>query len=161
MIPLLEWLTKNWDALFHEEQLPLKNVGRSAAEAMALTRTPPISLKEVDEFEWLGEWTAWWDRHNLRSAREGGLFPDLYMRRYRSSFEISTGAETLIGIPEEFAFLAPHRRYEVDLDNAARRVGGCFRAMGPSRCGATRQCLCRRFLDAHMAAPPSCGSGER
>ncbi|MFC9482790.1 ImmA/IrrE family metallo-endopeptidase [Streptomyces griseus] len=128
MIPFLEWFTKNWDAIFHEEQLPLKNAGYSAAEAMALTKNPPISLKELDEFEWLDEWTAWWDRHSLRSAREGGLFPDAYMRRYGASLEISTGAEKLIGIPEEFTFLAPHRRYEVDLVRAAEVVYAVLQA---------------------------------
>ncbi|MFJ6213249.1 ImmA/IrrE family metallo-endopeptidase [Streptomyces sp. NPDC092296] len=119
MIPFMEWIAQNWNAIFHEEQLALKNVGYSAAGSMALTKNPPISLKELDEFEWLDEWTTWWDRHSVRSAREGGLFPDIYMRRYGSSLEVSTGAERLVGIPEEFSFLAPHRRYEIDLIKAS------------------------------------------
>jgi Zn-dependent peptidase ImmA (M78 family) len=128
MLPFMEWITHNWDSLFHEEKLPLKNKGNSAADAMAVTKSPPISLKEIDEFAWLNKWTSWWDRHNVRSSREGGLFPDIYMRRYRSSIEVSTGAEKLIGIPEEFIFLAPHRRHEVDLEKTARAIYSVLQA---------------------------------
>lgn len=122
MLPFMEWLTDAWDSIFHEEQLPLRNAGTSAASSMAATRKPPISLKEVDEFEWLDDWIAWWDRHNVRSRREGGLFPDLYLRRYRDTLEISTGAEKLVGIPDEFAFLTPHRRYLASPIQAAEAV---------------------------------------
>jgi hypothetical protein len=114
MISLIEWLVDNWDALLHEERLPLSNVGLSAAESLSLTKRPPISLKEVDEFEWLDVWSTWWGRHSFRASREGGLFPDLYLRRYRDSIEVSTGAESLPGIPEDHIFLTPNRVYRVD-----------------------------------------------
>lgn len=119
LLPLLEWLTLRWDAVLHEERLPLRNSGDSAAEAMAVSRTPPPSLSETDEFAWLDRWTEWWGRHSVRAAREGGLFPDIYLRRYRSSLEVSTGAERLVGVPENFAFLTPHRRYEIEVREAA------------------------------------------
>jgi Zn-dependent peptidase ImmA (M78 family) len=114
MLPLIEWLVDSWDPLLHEERLPLKNEGISAAESLGLTRVPPLSLKEVDEFAWLDTWAAWWSRHCWRAAREGGLFPDLYLRRYRDSLEFSTGNESLLGIPQEFIFLARNRSYLVD-----------------------------------------------
>ena len=114
MISLIEWLVDNWDALLHEERLPLSNVGLSAAESLSLTKRPPISFKEVDEFEWLDVWSTWWGRHSLRASREGGLFPDLYLRRYRDSIEISTGSESLPGIPEDHIFLTPNRMCGVD-----------------------------------------------
>jgi hypothetical protein len=119
MLPLLEWLTDNWDPLLHEERLPLRNDGASAAESLSKTRIPPLSLKEVDDFQWLDTWSVWWSRHSFRSARKGGLFPDIYMRRYRDSLEVSTGAESLPGIPVEFLFLAKNRTYYVDLVGAA------------------------------------------
>jgi Zn-dependent peptidase ImmA (M78 family) len=122
LLPLLEWLAGNWDPLLHEERLPLANAGISAAESLARTRMPPLSLKEVDDFEWLDAWSAWWDRHCVRSAREGGLFPDLYLRRYRDRLEISTGAEPLPGISDEFRFLTPHRTYQVDPVPAAEAL---------------------------------------
>jgi Zn-dependent peptidase ImmA (M78 family) len=114
MLPLIEWLIENWDPLLHEERLPLSNTGLSAAESLSRTRVPPLSLKDVDEFAWLDAWSAWWSRHCLRAAREGGLFPDLYVRHYRDSLELSTGAEPLPGIPAEYAFLAPNRSYLAD-----------------------------------------------
>jgi len=141
MLPFMEWIAENWDAIFHEEQLPLKNTGISAASALSISRKPPISIKEVDEFQWLDEWTAWWDRHNVRSRREGGLFPDVYLRRYRDSLEISSGAENLIGIPEEFNFLTPYRRYEADLDLAAEAMHAVLSAASAE--------LCRRLPKSH------------
>ncbi|NJQ14497.1 ImmA/IrrE family metallo-endopeptidase [Streptomyces bohaiensis] len=122
LLPFLEWLTLCWDALLHEERLPLRNSGDSAAEALAVSRTPPPSLSETDEFAWLDRWTGWWARHSVRAAREGGLFPDIHLRRYRSSLEVSTGAERLVGVPESFAFLTPHRRYEIEVRQAAEAL---------------------------------------
>ena len=119
MLPLMEWLAENWDPLLHEERLPLRNVGVSAADSLAKNRQPPVSLKPIDEFEWVDSWSEWWNRHSMRAAREGGLFPDIYLRRYRDRLEISTGAESLPGIPSEFRFLAPNRFYHADLTRSA------------------------------------------
>ena len=122
LLPLMEWLADSWDPLLHEERLPLRNAGASAAESLSKTRMPPVSLKQVDEFAWLDAWSDWWARHSVRFAREGGLFPDLYFRRYRDTLEVSTGAEPLPGIPAECAFLAPNRTYFTDPRNAAEAI---------------------------------------
>jgi hypothetical protein len=119
MLPFMEWLADNWDPLMQEERLPLRNAGTSAAESLAQTRLPAVSLKQVDEFEWFDAWSDWWSRHSVRAAREGGLFPDLYLRRYRDKLEVSTGAETLPGIPSEFSFLTPNRTYYAPLPDSA------------------------------------------
>lgn len=128
MLPLLEWLVDNWDPLLHEERLPLSNSGLSAAESLSRTRQPPLSLKEVDDFGWLDTWSAWWGRHCIRAGREGGLFPDLFLRRYRDRLELSTGAEPLPGIPDEFTFQTPNRTYRVDLLLAAEALFGVISA---------------------------------
>ena len=122
MLPLMEWLVYNWDPLLHEERLPLRNAGVSAAESLSQTRMPPVSLKQVDDFAWLDTWSDWWARHSIRSAREGGLFPDFYLRRYRDTLEVSTGAEPLPGVPAECTFLAPNRTYYANLQNAAEAM---------------------------------------
>ena len=122
MLPLLEWLVENWDPLLHEERLPLRNVGTTAAESLAKSRQPPVSLKQVNEFDWLDSWSEWWNRHSIRAAREGGLFPDIYLRRYRDRLEISTGAESLPGIPNDFRFLTPNRSYQADLVQSANAM---------------------------------------
>lgn len=122
MLPLMEWLADNWDPLLHEERLPLRNVGASAAESLVKTRFPPVALKEIDDFEWLDSWSEWWSRHSVRAAREGGFFPDIYLRRYRDRLEISTGADPLPGIPSEFRFLAPNRSYQAELTSSAEAI---------------------------------------
>jgi Zn-dependent peptidase ImmA (M78 family) len=122
ILPLMEWLADNWDPLLHEERLPLRNAGASAAESLSQTRMSPVSLKQVDEFAWLDTWSDWWARHSVRSAREGGLFPDVFLRRYRDTLEVSTGAEPLPGIPAECTFLAPNRTYYTGLRNAAEAM---------------------------------------
>lgn len=122
MLPVLEWLVDNWDPLLHEERLPLSNSGLSAAESLSRTRQPPLSPKDADDFDWLDTWSAWWARHCIRAGREGGLFPDLYLRRYRDRLELSTGAEPLPGTPDEFTFQTPNRTYRVDLLPAAEAL---------------------------------------
>jgi Zn-dependent peptidase ImmA (M78 family) len=122
LLPLMEWLADNWDPLLHEERLPLRNSGVSAASSLSQTRMPSVALKQVDEFAWLDTWSGWWARHCVRSARDGGLFPDVYLRRYRDTLEVSTGAEPLPGVPAEFTFLAPNRAYRTDPRNAAEAM---------------------------------------
>ncbi len=119
LLPAMEWFAENWNALLHEERLPLRNSGSNAADALAKSKNPPLSIKEVDEFGWMAEWASWWQRHNLRAAREGGLFPDLYIRRYRDQIEVSVGGETLPGVPREYSFLARNRVYRLEVDEAA------------------------------------------
>jgi hypothetical protein len=128
MLPLIEWVVDNWDPLLHEERLPLVNTGISAAESLSRTRFPPLSLKAVDEFAWMDAWSAWWNRHCLRSGREGGLFPDLYIRRYRDRLELSTGAEPIHGIPDEYVFFTPNRSYQVEPAETAETLFGVLDA---------------------------------
>lgn len=122
MLPLIEWLIDHWDPLLHEEKLPLQNAGSSAAESLTRTKNPPLLLKEVDEFDWLDDWAGWWHRHSLRAGREGGVFPDIFLRRYRDALEISTGTEPVADIPEHVFFLAPNRAHHVDPVSAAQSL---------------------------------------
>src|SRR5262249_24916522 len=113
MISLVEWFVEHWDAMLHEERPPLRNAGSSAAESLMRTKMPPLLVKDVDEFQWLDEWARGWSRHNIRAGAEGGIFPDLYLRRYRDLVEVSTGAEPLQGVPEHVYFLSPNRPHLV------------------------------------------------
>ena len=129
LLSLVEWIVDIWDPLFHEERMPLRNAGASAAESLSNTRNPPISLKEIDEFAWLEEWAGWWQRHNVRAGREGGLFPDLYVRRYRDEIEFSTGSEDVVGTPQDFGFLARQRTYRVPVATVVLVVHDLLRAL--------------------------------
>ena len=93
LLPLMEWFVRHWNPLFHEERLPAKNDGISAWQSLRSTRFPPQAIEEnrKQTAKWEREWQAWWTRHALRSAREGGLFPDVLFRRVRDSVEVSWG----------------------------------------------------------------------
>ena len=113
LLPLLEWIAHNWDALLHEQHLPNENQGRDAAEALEAGRFPPLRL-EGDEAacRWEENWHAWWSRHALQAARDGGLLPSVLFRRWRGEVEISwspTGLEDARMLaPEGCARFGPH-----------------------------------------------------
>lgn len=91
LAPLIRWLAVNWDPLLHEERLPLQQ--RSSAMSAATARHTYISAIEttaddVDRFE---PWQEWASRHSLRWAAEGGLVPDIFIRRLGDDIEVSWG----------------------------------------------------------------------
>ncbi|MBF0213981.1 MAG: ImmA/IrrE family metallo-endopeptidase [Magnetococcales bacterium] len=105
--PLLIWLTENWDPLFHEERFPLPCNKPNAR--MGYLDSLRRYLGDFDPIiESKGEaWFGWWQRHALRSCRQGGLFPDLFFRRLIDFVEISWGNFPLEGVGEDFYFTAP------------------------------------------------------
>ena len=109
LLPLIEWFARNWNPLLHEERLPVLNDGDTGWESLLSTRFPPAAIENDGEkaAAWECEWQRWWNRHALRSASEGGLFPDLVVRRLRDSIEISWGPTRSAGRPQHFSFLEP------------------------------------------------------
>ena len=106
LLPLMEWLIENWNPLLHEERLPVQNKGETAWGALRSTMFPPSSV-EMDEqraYAWEKNWQDWWNRHALRAASDGGLFPDVLFRRYRDSVEVSWGRVRAVGMPDSFDF---------------------------------------------------------
>ena len=61
-----------------------------------------LPLEHVDAFS---TWQRWWQRHCLRAAADGGLFPNLYIRRRRSNVEVSWDSRVTEYAPEGFEFL--------------------------------------------------------
>lgn len=112
LLPLMEWFARNWNAMLHEERLPVENEGGDAWSSLRRTRFPPAALAaEADrEAVWEERWQGWWDRHALRAASEGGLFPDVVLRRFRDAVEISWGDARTAGAPAGFDFLECSRR---------------------------------------------------
>ena len=107
LLPLMEWLARNWNPLLHEERLPVKNEDANAWTFLRSTRFPPAAMaNDVDqEAAWEERWHGWWSRHALRAASNGGLFPDVVFRRRRDVVEISWGDVRSIGMPAGFDFL--------------------------------------------------------
>ncbi len=106
LLPLLEWLVESWDPLLHEERLPIRNVANEASAASFETRFAPLFGPQNQSLAWEQEWFDWWQRHCFRSARDGGLSPNVYLRRYRDLIECSWTDEPLAGEPPGFSFLA-------------------------------------------------------
>jgi Zn-dependent peptidase ImmA (M78 family) len=108
LLPVLEWLAGSWDPLLHEERLPARNAATSAWTSLRETQFPPPSIDhESASLRWEESWFSWWQRHAFQSCREGGLFPDIVIRRWRDCVEISWGSAPIAGTPEGFHFLQP------------------------------------------------------
>ena len=93
LLPILEWFTRHWNPLLHEERLPVRTEGDTGWTSLHATRFPPQAIEDDERraSEWESAWQDWWIRHALRAAREGGLFPDVVIRRFRDSVEVSWG----------------------------------------------------------------------
>ena len=101
----LNWLQVNWDPLFHEQALPVRNAAEWAAEAMREINRP-------ETFDGPQGWNesaarsadAWFRRHCLWSCRDGGLFPNIAIRRFYDNAEISWTSHSAPGAPAHFRF---------------------------------------------------------
>ncbi|MEJ2147792.1 MAG: hypothetical protein P8020_21970 [Acidobacteriota bacterium] len=107
LLPLFEWFVANWDPLLHEEKLPVKNDAETAWQSLRQTQFPPLILEDDDECaeRWERDWQSWYFRHCLYVARQGGLFPEIVIRRWRDSVEISWGSRPERDTGNGFRFL--------------------------------------------------------
>ena len=106
LLPLVEWFACQWNPLLHEERLPARNAADTAWASLRETCFPPaaIELEEGQANAWESAWQGWWRRHAIRAGREGGLFPDVILRRFRDEIELSWGNHRIQGMPNHFAF---------------------------------------------------------
>ncbi|HQU44472.1 MAG TPA: ImmA/IrrE family metallo-endopeptidase [Pirellulales bacterium] len=116
MVSVLEWFTSNWDFLFHEEKMPGGTTTRDAWLGFANRELPPAN---VDEEEWEIKRYNWWSRHCLLSARDGGILPEIFFRRWQDLIEISWGDAPLAGRPEHFSFEATPGYVRLDPSDVA------------------------------------------
>ena len=103
LLPLLEWFVREWNPLLHEERLPCE-VADEAWTGLRETRFPPPALDEDEESAWESSWHGWWSRHAIQAAREGGIFPDVILRRFQDSVEVSWGNSRSQGVPNHVGF---------------------------------------------------------
>jgi Zn-dependent peptidase ImmA (M78 family) len=108
LLPILKWIARNWDFLLHEERLPAKNAGSDAWLSMARTAEAPPGASDEEAERWETRWHDWWGRHCLLACREGGLLPNLFIRRWCDQIELSWGDRRLAGAPAHFRFEAFH-----------------------------------------------------
>jgi len=107
LFPLIAWLAENWDPLFHEQRFPEVVPPRNARHAYLGAVRATLGDPDPHVEHRAVAWQQWWQRHALRSCREGGLFPDTFIRRVLDFTEISWGNQDVPGAPEGFYFTAP------------------------------------------------------
>jgi Zn-dependent peptidase ImmA (M78 family) len=115
LAPLFRFLTHNWDPLFHEERLPS-------------VRPAPAGVTARDAYlhAWslfggdvaFDPWFAWAERHSLRRWAEGGIVPDIFVRRVGDDLEFSWGDRPQPGA-EDAEFVAEAGRAHVPVSIAA------------------------------------------
>jgi Zn-dependent peptidase ImmA (M78 family) len=106
LLPFMEWLVEHWDYLFHEQRPPVRNAAQFAWQSLAETNSP-LALEHGGEWDFQtaamnAEWSA---RHSITTCREGGLFPEIIIRRFWSDVEISWGDRPPPGAPAGFRFV--------------------------------------------------------
>jgi Zn-dependent peptidase ImmA (M78 family) len=128
LLPLLEWFAANWNPMLHEERFPVRNAGSDAVESLYRTRFAPPGLPEERAMQHDEDWFEWRQRHGLHAARDGGLFPEIFFRRFEDEIEISWSNRAPLGSPDGFAFLVPHGRAMLDPAAVAQPLFGVLRS---------------------------------
>lgn len=108
LLPMIRWFVRNWDVLLHEERLPNRNAPHDAWHALQTNREAPPTYSPDATSAWEDAYDDWWSRHALLACREGGLFPDVMIRRKRDTIEISWGQSPLSGRPKHYFFVSGH-----------------------------------------------------
>ena len=105
LLGLMEWFAANWDYLFHEQRPPIRNASATGWESLQETHSPwALAGHGAWDFAAAVANEEWRARHCLVTAREGGLFPDIVLRRHGNEVEISWGDDVPAGAPEGFRF---------------------------------------------------------
>ncbi|MEO5333059.1 MAG: hypothetical protein H7839_13650 [Magnetococcus sp. YQC-5] len=120
---LFVWLAENWVPLFHEEKRPFSmgwpnaRMGYLDALKRYLDDTDPIIESQSEALY------DWWQRHAVRSCRQGGLFPDIFLHRLFDLVEISWGNFPLEGVGEDFYFTVPQGSASLPVTTVVDVVG--------------------------------------
>jgi Zn-dependent peptidase ImmA (M78 family) len=103
--PVLNWLAQNWVLLLHEEDFAwVEKTAAPAAVACHRAMDAWIAVQDERGKAQYRDAQSWYKRHALRSASEGGFFPDLFIRRFVDEIELSWTAETPLFAPDGFMF---------------------------------------------------------
>lgn len=102
--PVLSWVADNWVSLLHEEDFAWPE-RRGASAALACLKALAEWIGASDE---AGRATyasihAWYRRHALQSAAEGGLLPGIFIRRLVDEVELSWVSTVSPFAPQDFA----------------------------------------------------------
>ncbi|WP_295439001.1 ImmA/IrrE family metallo-endopeptidase [uncultured Thiodictyon sp.] len=105
LLPVFEWLVKNWTPLFHEENYSWhENDAGPAATSTFMAMRRLIAAEDDINQEKYEKVQSWWQRHALRAADSSALYPDVYFRRLGNDIEISWTARQPTYAPDGFRF---------------------------------------------------------
>jgi len=105
LLPLFDWLARNWIDLFHEEKYSWpENSASPAATATFMAMRGLIAMTDKESRAEYAKVQAWWQRHALRAADSSALYPDVYFRRLGNDIEISWTARQPVHAPDGFGF---------------------------------------------------------
>jgi Zn-dependent peptidase ImmA (M78 family) len=150
LLPMLEWFVGNWDSLLHEIKMPSAFADAISARHGFRSFNPYKNIddddiglserysehEEVRVFEWA-------ERHALRTSADGGIFPDVFLRRFRNEIELSWGHSRVEGAPSDLRFVAPPGQTYLD----PREVAS---VLFDSLCTAIRSLCERHPLSARL-----------
>lgn len=104
LLPLIEWFTANWGPMLYEETPPTPTDRGLSARSLFFEygKQRYGCMPETEE----DLWYQWGQRHSLRAAASGGIFPDVYMRGAGDKVEFSWGNAPFPGYPEPLLFTA-------------------------------------------------------
>lgn len=113
--PLFHWLADNWLSLFHEEHFTWRE--RSYEASATACEQAMASPTGHDHREAAQEW---YFRHAISVAAVGGLFPDVFLRRFSDDIEISWTGVSSPFAPEGFTFISEPGRIYLPVEDVAR-----------------------------------------
>jgi hypothetical protein len=92
LAPFIRWLAEHWGPLLHEERFP-RGLRLGELSRARTARDAYLSVLETrgDDLAAFEPWQDWASRHAVRWAAEGGLTPDVFIRRVGDDIEVSWG----------------------------------------------------------------------
>ena len=112
--PLFHWLAENWISLFHEEHFAWRERSYEAsATACEQAMAAPSGQGSVEEAQ------QWYFRHAISAAAVGGLFPDIFLRRFSDDVEISWTGVSSPFAPDGFTFISDPGRIYLPVEDVA------------------------------------------
>lgn len=94
LAPLFRWLAEAWTPLLHEQRLPGAKANVATARA---AYQEAVALWLADVSGAFRPWQSWAQRHALRTASEGAVLPDVFLRRLGDDIEVSWGDRPVPG----------------------------------------------------------------
>ena len=123
LAPLFRWIVTNWLPLLHEKRLPPG--GRLGDSRPRSARAAYLAMLQSagDDFYRFSCWQEWAERHSLRAASEGGIFPDVFFQRMEDEIEISWGDRVQPGA-DTASFFVEDGLARVTVDEVATALMG-------------------------------------